>query len=177
VEASVVTFAARRALAPAILASVLGVAGCALQPATVFAPERVDVAALQKRLESARGTPLLLVFWATWCKPCVEEIPDLVALQQQSGDHLHILAVSLDSFLSGGDRAPAVVQEFLKKTPVPYAQLVYVGTQDALFDTFDLPGSIPYALLYDAQGHVLQRFDGPLPQGAVAKALGFSGQS
>jgi hypothetical protein len=69
------------------------------------------------------------------------------------------------------------VQEFLKQTPVPYAQLVYVGSQDALFNTFELPGAIPCALLYDAQGRLLQRFDGPLPRDAVAKALGFSGQS
>ena len=163
--------AARQVVSAVVLACVLGVAGCGKPATAPPGPERVDVSGLRKRLESAHGTPLLLVFWATWCKPCVEEIPDLVSLQQRSGGRLRILAVSLDAFLAGGEHAPGVVQEFLKKTPVPYDQLVYVGTQDALFDGFDLPGAIPYALLYDAQGHELQRFDGPLPQNAVQRIL------
>ena len=39
---------------------------------------------------------MLLNFWATWCPPCVQEVPDLVALQQQMGDKIIVLAVSMD---------------------------------------------------------------------------------
>ena len=48
------------------------------------------------RLSQFRGKPVLLNFWATWCPPCVQEVPDLVALQQQVGDKVTILAVSMD---------------------------------------------------------------------------------
>jgi cytochrome c biogenesis protein CcmG, thiol:disulfide interchange protein DsbE len=47
-------------------------------------------------LSQLRGKPVLLNFWATWCPPCVEEVPSLVALQRQVGDRVTILAVSMD---------------------------------------------------------------------------------
>jgi cytochrome c biogenesis protein CcmG, thiol:disulfide interchange protein DsbE len=47
-------------------------------------------------LNQFRGKTVVLNFWATWCPPCVEEIPSLVALQQQLGDKVVILAVSTD---------------------------------------------------------------------------------
>jgi peroxiredoxin len=48
------------------------------------------------QLSQFRGKPVLLNFWATWCPPCVQEVPDLVALQQQMGDKVVVLAVSMD---------------------------------------------------------------------------------
>jgi peroxiredoxin len=48
------------------------------------------------QLSKLRGKPVLLNFWATWCPPCVQEVPDLVALQQQMGDKVTVLAVSMD---------------------------------------------------------------------------------
>jgi thiol-disulfide isomerase/thioredoxin len=47
-------------------------------------------------LSQLRGKPVLLNFWATWCPPCVQEVPDLVAFQQQMGDKVIVLAVSMD---------------------------------------------------------------------------------
>ncbi len=48
------------------------------------------------QLSQFRGKPVLLNFWATWCPPCVQEVPALVALQQQMGDKVTIVAVSMD---------------------------------------------------------------------------------
>jgi len=47
-------------------------------------------------LSQFRGKPVVLNFWATWCPPCVEEVPSLVALQKEMGDKIVILAVSTD---------------------------------------------------------------------------------
>ena len=47
-------------------------------------------------LKDFRGKTVVLNFWATWCPPCVEEMPSLVALQKQVGDKVIILAVSMD---------------------------------------------------------------------------------
>ncbi len=47
-------------------------------------------------LSQFRGKPVVLNFWATWCPPCVQEIPSMVRLQKQLGDKVVILAVSTD---------------------------------------------------------------------------------
>lgn len=48
-------------------------------------------------LDQFRGKPVLLNFWASWCAPCVEEMPSLVQLQKQMGNKVTVLAVNVDS--------------------------------------------------------------------------------
>jgi cytochrome c biogenesis protein CcmG, thiol:disulfide interchange protein DsbE len=48
-------------------------------------------------LSQLRGKPVVLNFWASWCAPCVEEMPSLVQLQKQLGDKVTVLAVSEDA--------------------------------------------------------------------------------
>jgi len=48
-------------------------------------------------LSQLRGKPVLLNFWATWCPPCIQEMPSLVQLQKKMGDKVTILAVSEDA--------------------------------------------------------------------------------
>jgi thiol-disulfide isomerase/thioredoxin len=47
-------------------------------------------------LKGLRGRPVLLNFWATWCPPCVEEMPSLENLSRRVGDRLQVVTVSLD---------------------------------------------------------------------------------
>ena len=137
-------------------------------------PAVVDTPALQARLEALHGRPTLLVFWATWCKPCIEELPDLIELHREAPGGLRVVAVSLDHFLSG-DQAPAVVSDFLRTRPIPYEQLVYAGSQDAILIPFDLSGAIPYAILYDAAGKPLRHFEGRTAAAEIRAALAAAG--
>jgi hypothetical protein len=95
----------------------------------------------------------------------------LVALHADRRHGAHVVAVSLDGFLSGDAASVGVVADFLRARPTPLEHLVYRGTQDALATAFELPGSIPYAILYDAQGRAVQRFDGAADPVAVRAAL------
>ena len=62
-------------------------------PAPEFAVRDVDRAV---SLRDLRGRVVVLNFWATWCPPCVEEMPSLVAMQQRMKGRVTVLAVSVD---------------------------------------------------------------------------------
>src|ERR1700688_3490571 len=55
-----------------------------------------DLAGRDLSLEKSRGKVILLNFWATWCGPCREEIPDLIELQRKYKDRLQIIGFSVD---------------------------------------------------------------------------------
>jgi peroxiredoxin len=95
-----VNFTKRIAIFPLLAVAVLVIGSCrSSEPAKIgtTAPD-FTVSDGQKtvQLSQLRGKPVLLNFWATWCPPCVQEVPALVALQQQMGDKVTVLAVSMD---------------------------------------------------------------------------------
>jgi thiol-disulfide isomerase/thioredoxin len=58
--------------------------------------ELPDASGARRSLAGARGRPVLVHFWATWCAPCVEEMPALERLARRLGDRVTVLAVSVD---------------------------------------------------------------------------------
>ncbi|HEX7597229.1 MAG TPA: TlpA disulfide reductase family protein, partial [Polyangia bacterium] len=58
--------------------------------------ELADQSGKRWSLQSLRGRPVLVSFWATWCPPCVEEMPSLEDLARRLGDKATVLAVSVD---------------------------------------------------------------------------------
>jgi thiol-disulfide isomerase/thioredoxin len=139
-------------------------------------PAHIDAGHLKERLEARRGHPTLLVFWATWCKPCVAEIPALTALHAEAPGGLTVLAVSLDGFAANPDESSQAVARFLREQPTPYDQLLYVGPPNALIESFQLPNSIPYAILYDAKGTAVRRFAGPVSAQDIRAVIGAAPQ-
>lgn len=97
-------------------------------------------------LESKRGKVLLLDFWATWCQPCIAEIPMFNALQKSYNERgLEIVAISLD------EEGVEVVKPFLKKNPMNYT--VAIGDLK-LAEKFGVTESIPVAILVDKKGRI-----------------------
>ena len=94
---------------------------------------------------SLRGKVVVLEFWATWCGPCIAEIPVL--------NHL---ADSLDSrkvqFIAVDDEDPDKVQAFLKKNPI--SGWVMLDTTEAVFKQFDV-GPRPTTIVVDTKGRVV----------------------
>ena len=101
-------------------------------------------------LSQLRGRVVLLNFWATWCAPCVEEIPSLEALHQQM-PQLEILAVSTDHEAADYNR-------FLARNPLPF-DLVRDPQESsaALYGT----DGYPETFVIDANGIVRRHFVGP----------------
>ncbi len=101
-------------------------------------------------LSSYRGKPVVLNFWATWCPPCVEEVPSLVALQKQVGDKVTIIAVSADVDDDG-------YHKFVQKN-MPGMLTVRDGTNksNGLYGTY----AFPETFIIDRNGVIKRKFIG-----------------
>jgi len=90
------------------------------------------------------GRPLLINFWATWCAPCLKELPQLNELAEEAGDSLAVVGVSLD-------QDPAQLQKFLKQ-----AKLNFDVTWDGGGIARDLGiRAVPLTLAIDAEGNLV----------------------
>jgi thiol-disulfide isomerase/thioredoxin len=104
-------------------------------------------------LSSLRGKVVIVNFWATWCPPCREEIPDLIALQSKYKDQLQIIGVSQDE-------APAsMVAQFAAEHGMNYP--IVMDSPD--FErTFTNIHALPTSFIIDRDGRIAQRHVGML---------------
>jgi thiol-disulfide isomerase/thioredoxin len=102
----------------------------------------------------------VLNVWATWCVPCVAEMPDLRAIDAAFGAEVAIVGVSLDDMLPNADRKKTA--EFLDKQQISFPNVFYTGSTDELGDYLKFTGEIPVTIVYDANGKELWRHDGRL---------------
>jgi thiol-disulfide isomerase/thioredoxin len=107
-------------------------------------------------MQSFQGRPLLLNFWATWCAPCVEELPlinDFYRQNKASG--WQVLGLAIDKL--------APVQSFLQKMPLdfPVGMAGLVGA-DWVRGLGNAAGGLPFSVVFGANGAVLHRKMGRL---------------
>ena len=114
-------------------------------------------------LASFRGQPLLVNLWATWCAPCVAEMPTLDALAAKSGGKMTVIAVAQD--LQGA----AVVDPWFQKAGLKALQ-PYLDPENGLLDAAN--SALPTSIFYDAEGRELWRVVGAIDwQGKEATTL------
>lgn len=102
-------------------------------------------------LSEFHGKPVVLNFWATWCAPCIEEVPSIVALQKEMGDKVVVLAVSIDVDNDA-------YTKFTEKR-MPGILTVRDGDQkvSSLYGTFGWPETY----IIDREGKIRRKFIGP----------------
>jgi peroxiredoxin len=118
------------------------------------------------RLADYRGHRVLLNFWASWCVPCLEEMPALNRAQAKFGEHGGIVVgIAMDD--------PARVRAFLAAHPLSYpivlGELAAPSTSLRLGDIGDV---LPYSVLIDAHGKILATHAGALPAAQLDDWLG-----
>ncbi|WP_407062793.1 TlpA disulfide reductase family protein [Cognatilysobacter tabacisoli] len=107
------------------------------------------------------GKPLLINFWASWCGPCIEEMPELDRYAKAQGaDGTQVVGIALDD--------ADAVRAFLQQVPVAYPiALDTAGPRDSSVQLGNRNGVLPYSVLVDADGRLLKQRLGPFARGEI----------
>jgi thiol-disulfide isomerase/thioredoxin len=116
-------------------------------------------------MQSLRGRPLLLNFWATWCAPCVEELPLLNDFHRQNkGNGWQVLGLAVDKL--------APVQSFLRKMPLDFpVGMAGLAGAELGRGLGNVAGGLPFSVVFGANGAVLYRKLGRLHPADLAEVL------
>lgn len=112
---------------------------------------RADLAGTAIRLNSYRGKLVLLNFWATWCEPCLAEIPRFSRWQQLYGpEGLQVLGISMDDDSTSVKRA-------IRKYSIAYPVLM---GDEHLGELYGGVLGLPLSYIIDPSGHIIGRYQG-----------------
>ena len=115
------------------------------------------------RIPSAyAGRPVLINLWASWCGPCVTEMPALQAYAKEQGANgVQVVGIALDDAAS--------VRAFVERTGVSYPILIDApGPADAGVRLGNPKGVLPYSVLISADGRLVKQRIGPFVEGEIA---------
>lgn len=116
--------------------------------------------------EAFRGRVVLLDFWATWCPPCVKDLPRLSELHARYADRgVSVVGLSIDE----GDRAVRKVSRMVKKKEASHP--IYMdSTQSPAWETYQVR-AVPNQFLIDAEGNIVAQWSGKIDLDVVEAAI------
>jgi peroxiredoxin len=117
------------------------------------------------QLSSFQGRTIVLNFWATWCPPCVKEMPELDALYPElQKKNIELLGIGIDS--------PSNMREFLTKQNIRYPLLVAgVGGTELASALGNQGGALPFTVIIDKNGRIILKKLGQISADEIRKAL------
>ncbi|MGH8751937.1 MAG: TlpA family protein disulfide reductase [Burkholderiales bacterium] len=116
-------------------------------------------------LSQWKGKTLVVNFWATWCKPCLKEIPELITVYNKyRAKNVVIVGVAIDQ----ADK----VEQFTKEHKITYP-VVYGGTEAVSLSKQmgNKVGGLPFSIVIDAKGNVVETILGEIPPGKLEMIL------
>ena len=116
-------------------------------------------------IDDWRGKVLVVNFWASWCPPCVEEMPTLDKIAQEyASKNVLIVGIGIDS--------PSNIRQFLEKTPVSYPIMIGGLDGSALAKQMgNAQGALPYTVIINAKGKSVFTKLGKISEEELKKAV------
>jgi len=122
-----------------------------------------DIKGQKVSFKQWRGKKVVLInFWATWCLPCVKEIPMLNKFQKRyAEDDLQIVGIAIDN--------ATAINQFTQKIPIHYPNLI--GNAQLILKFGNRTGSLPYTVIVDQQGNIVETASGMLTETYLQRAI------
>ncbi|MEB2399479.1 MAG: TlpA disulfide reductase family protein [Alcaligenaceae bacterium] len=164
-------FLRRASLAPIVAAGLSSIApvarAAALPPHAFYANEFPSAAGGDTSFRSYLGKPVVLNFWATWCPPCVKEMPDLDALHKKYPG-VQFVGLAVDT--------AANVEKFGQKVKVSYPLLIAGhGGIKLMRELGNKNGGLPFTVVFDKDGRYVRHYLGQIkPEELDAYIAGMS---
>lgn len=124
-----------------------------------------DLFAVEQKLSSYRGRIVILNFWATWCGPCVKEMPELAAIQNQyAALGVQVIGAAADSLAE-----QKKVRDFITKIKVNFPVLLGATTED--MGRFGLGPALPGTAIIGRDGKIVAIYQGVIKEADLKKQL------
>lgn len=148
------------------LVSIFALANCVVaQNVGSAAPQFTlkDINGRNVNLADYKGKVIILDFWATWCPPCRDEIPDFIALQNEYGKKgLQVIGISVDR------EGVKVVKPFYEKMGMNYPVLLTDGKVETAYGGIR---AIPTTFIIDKKGSIAKKYVGFQPKSVFEKDI------
>ena len=106
--------------------------------------------------KNTRGKYLIINFWATWCTPCLKEIPAFVKFYEEISDHVEILGLDFEPV------DLEIINDYVERFSINYPIVLYNEDNDSEYSNFGEIVGMPTTQIYSPEGELLHTFMGEI---------------
>ena len=115
--------------------------------------------------KNTRGKYLVVNFWATWCTPCLKEIPAFVKFYDENSDHVEILGLDFEPL------DLVIINDYVERFSINYPIVLYNEDNDSEYSNFGEIVGMPTTQIYSPEGELLHTFMGEITIDDLSKFI------
>ena len=115
--------------------------------------------------KNTRGKYLVINFWATWCTPCLKEIPAFVKFYEENSDHVEILGLDFEPV------DLEIINDYVERFSINYPIVLYNKDNDSEYSNFGEIVGMPTTQIYSPEGELLHTFMGEITIDDLSKFI------